>query len=53
LLTGAVAGLATVKPAAGYISPTSAVLIGIAAGVVCCLAFNLKNIWELDDALDV
>src|SRR5205085_2267310 len=34
LLTGSVAGLATITPAAGYVSPQSAVLIGIAAGVV-------------------
>jgi Amt family ammonium transporter len=53
LLTGAVAGLATVTPAAGYITPTSAVIFGIIAGVVCYMAINLKNIWKLDDALDV
>src|SRR6202142_2843884 len=35
LLTGAVAGLATITPAAGYVSPTTAVIIGIVAGVVC------------------
>ena len=35
LLTGAVAGLATITPAAGYVTPTSAVLIGIVSGVVC------------------
>ena len=53
LLTGAVAGLATVTPAAGYITPTSAVIIGSAAGVVCYFAISLKNRWKLDDALDV
>src|SRR2546428_10153105 len=35
LLTGAVAGLATVTPAAGFVSPATAVLIGIGSGVVC------------------
>src|SRR6185436_19106154 len=35
LLTGAVAGLATITPAAGYVSPTSACLIGFVAGIVC------------------
>src|SRR5213083_2115987 len=35
LLTGAVAGLATVTPTAGFVSPGAAVLIGLAAGVVC------------------
>src|SRR5438270_10139266 len=43
LLTGAVAGLATITPAAGYVSPLSAVLIGIIAGGVCYLAVMLKN----------
>ncbi len=53
LLTGAVAGLATITPAAGYVSLPSAVIIGIAAGAVCYLAVNLKNKMGWDDALDV
>ena len=53
LLTGAVAGLATITPAAGFVSPTSAVLIGIISGVVCYFAVALKNRLSLDDALDV
>ncbi|MBK8551128.1 MAG: ammonium transporter [Ignavibacteria bacterium] len=53
LLTGAVAGLATITPAAGYVSLPSAVIIGIASGIVCYLAVNLKNKMEWDDALDV
>lgn len=53
LLTGAVAGLATITPAAGYVTPTSAVIIGSASGIVCYLAISLKNRWKLDDALDV
>ena len=53
LLTGAVAGLATITPAAGYVSPTSAVIIGIISGVVCYFAVALKNRLSLDDALDV
>lgn len=53
LLTGAVAGLATITPAAGFVTTTSAVLIGIAAGVVCYLAVELKNHLKWDDALDV
>ncbi|HEX5145422.1 MAG TPA: ammonium transporter [Conexibacter sp.] len=53
LLTGAVAGLATITPAAGYVSITSAVLIGIAAGAVCYYAVLLKNRLRWDDALDV
>jgi ammonium transporter, Amt family len=53
LLTGSVAGLATITPAAGFVSPTTAVIIGIIAGVVCYFAVALKNRWQLDDALDV
>jgi Amt family ammonium transporter len=53
LLTGAVAGLATVTPAAGYVAPTTACLIGIVSGVVCFGAVALKNRMGWDDALDV
>jgi ammonium transporter, Amt family len=53
LLTGAVAGLATITPAAGYVTTTSAVIIGILAGFVCYFAVALKNKLEWDDALDV
>jgi Amt family ammonium transporter len=53
LLTGAVAGLATVTPAAGYVSPLTAVAIGIASGVVCYFAVAVKNRLHWDDALDV
>jgi len=53
LLTGAVAGLATITPAAGYVSPATACLIGVIAGVVCFYAVALKNKLGWDDALDV
>jgi Amt family ammonium transporter len=53
LLTGSVAGLATITPAAGYVSPTGAVAIGIVAGLVCFYAVALKNKLKWDDALDV
>ncbi|MCC6230473.1 MAG: ammonium transporter [Phycisphaerales bacterium] len=53
LLTGAVAGLATITPAAGFVSPPMACLIGIIAGVVCFYAVALKNRLQWDDALDV
>jgi len=53
LLTGAVAGLATITPAAGYVSTGSAALIGIVAGLVCYAAVSLKNSLQWDDALDV
>jgi len=53
LLTGSVAGLATITPAAGFVSPASAVVIGIVSGVVCYYAVALKNRLHWDDALDV
>lgn len=53
LLTGAVAGLATITPAAGYVTPASACLIGILSGIICYFAVTLKNKWHWDDALDV
>lgn len=53
LLTGAVAGLATVTPAAGFISLPAACIIGIISGIVCYVAVNMKNKMGWDDALDV
>ena len=53
LLTGAVAGLVAITPAAGYVSIAGAISIGFLAGVVCYLAVSWKNRLQLDDALDV
>jgi Amt family ammonium transporter len=53
LLTGAVAGLATITPAAAYVSTGNAALIGIIAGLVCYAAVGMKNRLGWDDALDV
>jgi Amt family ammonium transporter len=53
LLTGAVAGLATITPAAGYVSVKAAVAIGIVSGIGCYFAVALKNKMKWDDALDV
>ena len=51
--SGAVAGLATVTPAAGFVGPLSAALIGIMAGAVCYLGILAKNKFRYDDSLDV
>ena len=53
LLTGAVGGLATITPAAGYVSPETAAFFGVVAGIVCYYAVLLKNKLGWDDALDV
>jgi Amt family ammonium transporter len=51
--SGAVAGLATVTPASGFVGPLSAALIGIAAGVGCYFGIKMKNRYGYDDSLDV
>jgi Amt family ammonium transporter len=51
--TGAVAGLATITPAAGYVEPLAALAIGLAAGLVCFGAVSLKGRLGYDDSLDV
>lgn len=53
LVTGAIAGCATITPCAGYVTPLSSVAIGIIAAIVCffCVVFAKKMKW--DDALDV
>jgi Amt family ammonium transporter len=53
LLTGAVAGLVAITPAAGYVSIGGAVAIGFLAGIICYIAVGIKNRAGLDDALDV
>ena len=52
--TGAIAGLATVTPAAGYIAPGAAILFGLAAALVCYpMILLIKRRLEIDDSLDV
>ncbi len=51
--TGAIAGLATITPAAGYVTPQAAMIIGFLAGLVCYSAVLLKNRMKWDDVLDV
>jgi len=51
--SGFVAGLATVTPAAGYIAPTSALVLGVAAGLLCYSAVVMKDRFGYDDSLDV
>ncbi|MCB9774140.1 MAG: ammonium transporter [Nitrospiraceae bacterium] len=51
--SGVVAGLATVTPAAGFIGPMSALLIGLVAGTVCYIAVVWKMRLGYDDSLDV
>ena len=53
LASGAVAGLVAVTPASGFVAPSGALWIGLAAGAVCyCSAVFLKNALKYDDSLD-
>jgi Amt family ammonium transporter len=52
--TGAVAGLATVTPAAGFIAPMAAAGFGVAAALICYPMIQIvKQGWKIDDSLDV
>ena len=51
--SGAVAGLVAITPAAGFVTPLSAIIIGIAAGAICFYALQLKFRFNFDDSLDV
>lgn len=53
LLTGSIAGLATITPCAGFVPVWAAPIIGIVAGLVCYVAVQFKNKMKWDDALDV
>ncbi len=53
IATGAVAGLAAITPASGYVQPWAAIVIGVAAGLACYGAVHLKDIFHYDDSLDV
>ncbi|MBS0644128.1 MAG: ammonium transporter [Proteobacteria bacterium] len=52
-ISGAVAGLVAITPASGYVLPGSAIIIGVAAGVICFwAATSLKHMLGYDDSLD-
>ena len=51
-ITGAVAGLVAITPACGFVTPLSAVVIGLGVSVVCYWTLNQRIKWHLDDTLD-
>ncbi len=53
VLVGAVAGLATITPASGYVEPISALLIGAIGATVCYHAKYVQNWLKIDDTLEV
>ena len=53
VLTGAVAGLATITPGAGFVKPWAAIIIGVLAGIICYAAVQFRKKLDWDDALDV
>jgi Amt family ammonium transporter len=54
IASGCIAGLATITPASGYVGPIGAVVIGVVAGILCCVAARfVKERLRIDDSLDV
>ncbi|QFU08580.1 Ammonia channel precursor [Rhodobacteraceae bacterium THAF1] len=54
IVTGTIAGLASITPASGFVGPIEALIIGAVAGVLCQEAVNLiRNRFGIDDTLDV
>ena len=54
MVTGTIAGLASITPASGFVGPIEALLIGSVAGILCQEAVNLvRNSLKIDDTLDV
>ncbi len=53
LVSGAVAGLVAITPAAGFVTPSAAIVIGVLGGYVCSLVVSLKERFGYDDSLDV
>jgi Amt family ammonium transporter len=51
--SGAIAGLATITPTAGFVGPNTAILVGIMGGALCYTFVNMKGRFKLDDSLDV
>ena len=51
--SGCIAGLGTITPASGFVTPPAALAIGLVAGVVCYAAVMLKVTFRYDDSLDV
>jgi Amt family ammonium transporter len=54
LVTGTIAGLASITPASGFVGPVEALLIGAVAGILCQEAVKvIRNLLKIDDTLDV
>lgn len=51
--SGAIAGLATITPTAGFVGPNTAILVGLLGGALCYTFVNMKMKFKLDDSLDV
>jgi ammonium transporter, Amt family len=49
---GTIAGLVGITPAAGYVSPSSAFIIGISSGIACHFGIKIKHVFDFDDSLD-
>ena len=52
-MSGTLAGLVGITPACGFVTPTSAIVIGIITGMICYILTTFKGIFKYDDSLDV
>jgi Amt family ammonium transporter len=54
IVTGTIAGLASITPASGFVGPIGAVVIGVASGFICqWFTTWIRSTWKIDDSLDV
>ena len=54
MVTGTIAGLASITPASGFVGPVEALFIGAVAGILCQVMVNvIRNFFKIDDTLDV
>lgn len=51
--SGSIAGLVVITPAAGFVNPASAMILGLSGGVICYYGVRLKILFRFDDSLDV
>ncbi len=51
--TGAIAGLAAITPAAGFVSPIMGIPIGVVAAIICYYCMSMRARWRIDESLDV
>ncbi len=52
-MSGTLAGLVGITPACGFVTPVSAIVIGLVTGMICYILTTFKGVFKYDDSLDV